>query len=267
MALPVYPNIISLLQIQTEFGGSAPIGLNEYYSNGGLVPASTVGFPLGVQTAIPGSGTIGLANFFGASNANTFTEFFTGYPSQYAGNSFAPFSVSGNTINISRQTTLNRINRVIPTNNNTIGFSVEFQLTSLDQDDAASIAWARGAWTLGSPISNYAMYFNPRREAAFDSLRRPEIYINSGAESPAMGSSALAANTWYRLVLNILPGAGASNAKIYNVATSALVSSATFAASYAPMAITGLQWNNDASAGLTSSSVQYRLATVSSLNL
>lgn len=45
---------ISLLDIQNEFGGSAPIGLNEYY---------------GAAAGIPGSGTIGLNVFYGATAA------------------------------------------------------------------------------------------------------------------------------------------------------------------------------------------------------
>ncbi len=51
---------ISLANIQTEFGGSNPISLSEYYRGGGLVP-STV-------TAVPASGTIDIADFYGTSN-------------------------------------------------------------------------------------------------------------------------------------------------------------------------------------------------------
>ena len=44
---------ISLADIQTEFGGSNPIGLNEYY---------------GVDTGIPSSGQISIGDFYGATN-------------------------------------------------------------------------------------------------------------------------------------------------------------------------------------------------------
>lgn len=67
MTLPVYPNSISLNQIQTEFGGTNPIGINEYYANGAYVASGTIGYPGGVATAIPSSGTISLGNFHGAS--------------------------------------------------------------------------------------------------------------------------------------------------------------------------------------------------------
>lgn len=53
---------ISLANIQTEFGGSNPIGLNEYYRGGGLVPSSV--------TAVPASGTIDMADFYGTSNVS-----------------------------------------------------------------------------------------------------------------------------------------------------------------------------------------------------
>jgi len=43
---------ISLANVQTEFGGSNPIGINEYY---------------GVAAGVPGSGTISLYSFYGKS--------------------------------------------------------------------------------------------------------------------------------------------------------------------------------------------------------
>lgn len=49
---------ISLLDIQNEFGGSNPIGINEYYQ-GGLVPSGQ---------GVPSSGTISFSNFYGKSN-------------------------------------------------------------------------------------------------------------------------------------------------------------------------------------------------------
>ena len=54
---------LALSQIQSEFGGSNPIGLNEYYRGGANVPshANTSG--------IPSSGTISVNQFYGKSNA------------------------------------------------------------------------------------------------------------------------------------------------------------------------------------------------------
>lgn len=50
---------ISLLNLQNEFGGGNPIGLNEYYRNGGLVGSH--------NTNVPVSGAISLSQFYGAT--------------------------------------------------------------------------------------------------------------------------------------------------------------------------------------------------------
>jgi hypothetical protein len=63
MALPS-SGPLTLANIQTEFGGSNPISLNEYYAGGGLVPAGTSG----TYGAVPSSGTISIRNFYGTSN-------------------------------------------------------------------------------------------------------------------------------------------------------------------------------------------------------
>jgi hypothetical protein len=54
---------LSLTDIQTEFGGSNPIGLNEYYAGGGLVPSGTTG----TNGAVPSSGQIAISNFYGTA--------------------------------------------------------------------------------------------------------------------------------------------------------------------------------------------------------
>lgn len=55
---------LSLTDIQTEFGGTNPIGMNEYYAGGGLVPAGTSG----TYGAVPSSGALSVQNFYGTSN-------------------------------------------------------------------------------------------------------------------------------------------------------------------------------------------------------
>ena len=59
MALPSSGKI-TLANLQSEFGGSNPISMSEYYRNGGLVPSN--------NTNVPTSGTIALSNFYGAVN-------------------------------------------------------------------------------------------------------------------------------------------------------------------------------------------------------
>lgn len=52
---------ITMTDIQTEFGGSNPIGLNEYYAGGAYVPAGTAG--------VPSSGAISMNDLRGKSKA------------------------------------------------------------------------------------------------------------------------------------------------------------------------------------------------------
>lgn len=54
---------IKLSEVQTEFGGSNPISMSEYY---------------GADTGVPGSGTISLSDFYGTSNAPTLGQSFGG---------------------------------------------------------------------------------------------------------------------------------------------------------------------------------------------
>lgn len=64
MALPS-SGPLTLAQIQTEFGGTNPISLSEYYRNGGLVTSN--------NTNVPTSGAISLSNFYGAVREFSFT--------------------------------------------------------------------------------------------------------------------------------------------------------------------------------------------------
>jgi hypothetical protein len=63
MAIPA-SGPLALTDIQTEFGGANPIGLNEYYAGGSYVPAGTSG----TYGAVPSSGAISIQNFYGTSN-------------------------------------------------------------------------------------------------------------------------------------------------------------------------------------------------------
>jgi hypothetical protein len=51
--------------IATEFGGTVPHSLNEYYRGGGLVPNTPT------NAAIPTSGQIAIGNFYGSANRST----------------------------------------------------------------------------------------------------------------------------------------------------------------------------------------------------
>lgn len=56
---------ISLGDIQTEFGGSNPIAINEYYRGGTYVPV------MPYTSTIPASGQISFSNFYGEGNKGT----------------------------------------------------------------------------------------------------------------------------------------------------------------------------------------------------
>lgn len=56
---------ITFSKLQTELGGTNPIGLSEYRSYSGWPYSGSVGFPNGTATNIPSAGTIGIKNFYG----------------------------------------------------------------------------------------------------------------------------------------------------------------------------------------------------------
>lgn len=70
MALPA-SGAITIGNVQTEFGGTNPAQMSEYYSGGARVPAGTTGGNgsdgVSAGTVIPTSGTLKLANFYNAT--------------------------------------------------------------------------------------------------------------------------------------------------------------------------------------------------------
>jgi len=61
--------IITLSDIQTEFGGSNPVSLSEYYAGGSYVPSGTSGS----NGAVPTSGEIAVSDFYGTQSGITIT--------------------------------------------------------------------------------------------------------------------------------------------------------------------------------------------------
>ena len=66
MAMPS-SGTITFAQLQTEFGGSNPIGLNEYYRGGSYVPN------ISANASVPTSGAISLSNFYSATAMSPIT--------------------------------------------------------------------------------------------------------------------------------------------------------------------------------------------------
>lgn len=76
---------ISFSNLQTEFGGSHPISLSEYYKGGGLVAngISFSNYSTGISGAgvpnVPASGAISIASdFYRSGNALTYTTLYSG---------------------------------------------------------------------------------------------------------------------------------------------------------------------------------------------
>ena len=65
MPLPIFPNPISLQDLQDTFGGTNPIGMNEYYRGG----ARVANIP--DNSKVPTSGTISIEDFYGATGKIT----------------------------------------------------------------------------------------------------------------------------------------------------------------------------------------------------
>ena len=63
MALPT-SGVLSLLDLQNEFGGVNPISMSEYYAGGANVPSGTSG----TNGAVPTSGVLAVSDFYGTSN-------------------------------------------------------------------------------------------------------------------------------------------------------------------------------------------------------
>lgn len=98
---------ISLLNVQTEFGGSNPISISEYY---------------GVDTGVPVSGTISLDDFYGTSAADVTPDALVFPPSMGPGFSSNTDTVTGidTPINIVLSGTMNTSPGLVVTNTITL---------------------------------------------------------------------------------------------------------------------------------------------------
>ena len=86
MALPS-SGTISLNDIQTEFGGTNPISISEYYRGGSFMSDN--------NSNVPTSGTIDLADFHGSVLANSITYEIIGGGGEGAGGSYGGNGASG----------------------------------------------------------------------------------------------------------------------------------------------------------------------------
>ena len=92
MPIPGPGTAISMTTIATEFGGTVPHSLSEYYRGGGLVP-NTPG-----NSAIPTSGQIAMGNFYGSANRNVIGLFISANTYNYdVYTNRSPLYTAGNT--------------------------------------------------------------------------------------------------------------------------------------------------------------------------
>ena len=100
---------ISLANVQSEFGSSNPIGINEYYRSGSNVPNSSA------NSSIPTSGTISLSNFYGgtATSADNTFNFTMSTGSTGGKFSFTEYGASNNVLYLNSIGT----NNTVTTNN------------------------------------------------------------------------------------------------------------------------------------------------------
>ena len=81
MAIPSSGSL-ALSAIQTEYGGSNPIGMSEYYGDGDYVADGKVD---GDGNAVPESGAISISHFYDTANAIFMVaQAFTGFILAYA---------------------------------------------------------------------------------------------------------------------------------------------------------------------------------------
>jgi hypothetical protein len=129
---------ISMTDIQTEFGGSSPIALDEYYAGGSYVPAGLSG--------VPSSGTISMNNLRGKTKTTPLTSVVT--PGTTAeGNNF--------TVTVSASTT------VYPT--------IYWKLTDYSNLQDADFDAVSGSVSYNSTSESYPSFtFGPVTDAAIE---------------------------------------------------------------------------------------------------
>jgi len=74
MSLPFWTTnpytLLTLSNIEAEYGGEAPTNFSEYYAGApsGYVSSDRVGYPLNIETPIPKTGALAISNFYGGSS-------------------------------------------------------------------------------------------------------------------------------------------------------------------------------------------------------
>lgn len=122
-------------------------------------------------------------------------------------------------------------------------FEVKFLMTSTGSDDASTVSLLTDGGA-GVPI---VLNLNPRKEAAFDASRRPELSLQGTVYQIA--PAALLNSVWYRAEVVIGSGAGASTSTITRLDTNVVVHTMTLSGSHSPLVFDTLWWSVDSGTG------------------
>jgi hypothetical protein len=124
---------ITLDNVQGEFGGSNPIGINEYYRGGGIVPNSSV------NNSIPTSGQIQLDDFYGGASLTADNNVSFVVQQYGTGSGKISFTVRGSNGSMSDGTlvtnnlnsfTVDDINKIYPDSTNIFELTISFSGTA-----------------------------------------------------------------------------------------------------------------------------------------
>lgn len=150
----------------------------------------------------------------------------------------------GQALNIAAQNTgtIAAIRRTA-TKRNAKTVRAKFKLTSLAADDAGQVDFQNDALST-------QVFFNPRREASADALRRARLDV--GGETLFVTDASLDIDVWYEMLLSIVAGAGNTVATITRLSDSVLIKSTAFVSSHTPPEMSHLMFSAD-QGGLTSS--------------
>jgi hypothetical protein len=119
----------------------------------------------------------------------------------------------------------------------------KFKIAGAQTDDAGTISFHLG----GSGTAGIELFWNPKRESAYDALRRAEFVFQG--ETAKASATALTDNVWYRTRLTILPGAGNSTIETRNALTNALVFSTALVNAHTPITFDRVIFSMDGGTG------------------
>lgn len=149
MALPGSGQI-SLDDIQTEFGGTNPISISEYY---------------GADTGVPGSGTISLSDFHGTSNTDVTMDTLSFFPTSIgpttSGNPVtSSATVSGINTSVTLSCTDTTLEGTFTWRVNTGSYVALSTNLSVSNGDTVTVKYETAITTLSDTEFNGALSFN-----------------------------------------------------------------------------------------------------------